>query len=377
MTLARQIKEYGLDIGFSRVGVTDAEDFSDYAAELLSRGDYYDFHLANPAKPLLGTTPKKIMPEAKSIVVAALDYAQRDFPRSLSSMIGRVYQTRAYMPRPTHIHGARIGLMRDFLRANGCAVDADMYVPMRAAAARAGVTTFGRNTFAYADGIGSFIVLYAFVVDKELDVDSPTLENKCPAGCRACMDACPTKAIYEPFKLNPRKCLAFNAWKTQEGAGCGITPVIPRDIREQMGTRVHGCDFCQEACPRNQKKVRGVFPEDPLLLEIAKEMTLSALLRMEGDFFETRVRPIMYNYLREPKYFQRNAAVAIGNTCDAAFVPDLAAAMGNPEEMVRVHAAWALGRIGGAKAKEILVRYASSERSESVKEEIALALESA
>ena len=82
----------------------------------------------------------------------------------------------------------------------------------------------------------------------------------------------------------------------------------------------------------------------------------------------------MYNYIREKKYFQRNAAIALGNTGDPAFIPDLAEAMQDSEELVRGYAAWALGKIGGSQAKEILEASLAGETSESARREIEAAL---
>lgn len=95
---------------------------------------------------------------------------------------------------------------------------------------------------------------------------------------------------------------------------------------------------------------------------------------MEGDFYERRVYPIMYNYLSDKKYFQRNASIALGNTRDEAYVGDLEKAMQNPEPLVRAHAAWGLGRIGGVDAKAALERFCSGEAVASVKEELEFAL---
>ena len=82
----------------------------------------------------------------------------------------------------------------------------------------------------------------------------------------------------------------------------------------------------------------------------------------------------MYNYIKERKYFQRNAAIALGNTGDPSFIADLETAMSNPEELIRAHAAWALGKIGGSPAKQILESSLSREKLKKVKEEIEMAL---
>ena len=74
------------------------------------------------------------------------------------------------------------------------------------------------DTFAFADGIGSFVLISAFVVDAELDYDEPIFEVKCPTGCAACLEACPTGALYEPLKMDPRLCIAFNTFVTPRTA---------------------------------------------------------------------------------------------------------------------------------------------------------------
>jgi epoxyqueuosine reductase len=82
----------------------------------------------------------------------------------------------------------------------------------------------------------------------------------------------------------------------------------------------------------------------------------------------------MYNYINDKKYFQRNAAIAMGNTGDPDYIPALDRAMEDPEELVREYAAWALGRIGGPKAKSRLESRLKREVSHSVKKEIKTAL---
>jgi epoxyqueuosine reductase len=218
-------------------------------------------------------------------------------------------------------------------------------------------------------------LLSSIVVDKELGYDSPTYEIKCPKDCTACMDTCPTGAIYEPLKLDPRRCIAFNAWRTQDGFPC-VTSYIPPEIREKMGTRVHGCDVCQEACPRNSAKLKAKLPQDPFLVQLAEDFSLPKMLEMSDRFYEKTVRPIMYNYISDKKYFQRNAAIALGNTGLAEHIPVLDQAMDNPEELVRGYAAWGLGRIGGEKARSVLERRLKKESSCHVISEIRAVLES-
>lgn len=370
MSLTSDIKEFALDLGYSRVGITTADSFTEHIEIMKSRGNKYDFLIQDPRRPLEGSEPKKLMPAAKSIVSLVWDYSQKAFPASLLGKIGRIYQSRSYNAPPYRINGSRYQLMLDFVKNNGCQVGQGIFLPERWAAARAGVTSYGRNNFAYADGIGSFIVLSSIIVDAELEYDTPTVEVQCPEGCSACMKACPTQAIYEPQKLDPRRCIAFNAWFTQDGKPAGLTSHIPPEIREKMGTRVHGCDVCQEICPRNQERLQAKLPDDEFLVTVSQDFSLAKMLNMTDAFYETRVQALMYNYIKDRKYFQRNAAIALGNLGDPAFIPDLETAMHDPEELVRSYAAWALGKIGGKLARQILEESSRREISEMVKKEV-------
>ncbi|MDQ7095106.1 4Fe-4S double cluster binding domain-containing protein [Desulfosporosinus sp. PR] len=367
MSLTSQIKEFALDIGYSKVGIIPADSFPEYAADLQRRQEMYSFYLKSPSRPLAAAEPLSLMPEARSIITTVYDYAQKNFPQELSGKIGRIYQARCYDAPPERINGARPELLKSFLRKLGCQVGEKISLPERLVAAKAGIVTYGRNNFAYAEGSGSFIYLTSFVVDKELEYDQPSVEVGCPEGCSACMKACPTKAIYEPLKLDPRRCIAFNTFMTQERiAGSRIEP----EIRAKMGTKVHGCDICQEVCPRNQAKLKSRRPDDEFLVKVAQDFSLTRMLNPTEEFYATRIQPLMYNYIREKKYFQRNAAIALGNLGDPTNIPALALAMNDPEELVRAYAAWGLGKIGGGKAQQILEGKIKGETSAAVKQEI-------
>jgi len=374
MSLTEDIKDFGLDLGYSKVGITTTDSFPEYITRLNTNPEMYDWYIESGFKPLSGAEPKSVMPEAKSIVVLVYDYFKESFPENLTGKIGRIYLSRSYLTPKYRINGARRSLMRDFLENNGCRVASRLVVPERLAAARAGVTNYGKNTFAFIDGTGSFIVITALVVDKELDYDEPDLKIKCPPDCTACIDACPTGAIYEPLRINPRKCIAFNSFTTQDDYVSNVSSYIPYEIREKMGSWIHGCDICQEVCPRNKKKLKARLPENEFLNRIARDFDLRKVLNLSDEYYARILYPVTYNYIKEKKYLQRNAAIALGNSRDTAFIPDLAIAMEDAEEMVRAYAAWALGRIGGRKAKEILESSLNRETAETVIEEIKNAL---
>lgn len=374
MSLTNEIKNFALDLGYSHVGITTADDFTEFHAELKARGDMYDFYITDPREPLKHYSPRHVHPWARSIIVLVYDYMQKTFPKTLTEHIGMIYQARCYNPPPQRINGARFELMQKYVQTKGLKTEPGNLLPARWAGARAGVTTFGRNNFAYAQGAGSFIVISAIITDAELEYDAPTLDCKCPPNCRACMDACPTGAIYAPFKLNPRKCIAFNNFRTTKATGCGVTDSIPHEIRPLIGQHIHGCDLCQTACPRNTAKIKTARPKDSFLEKLALNFDLRKVLTMPPGYYETWLEPVMYNYIKEKRFFQRNAAIAMGNSNNLNYVPDLAAAMDDPAATVRSHAAWSLGRLGGPKARLALEKYLATENDMEVKTEINLAL---
>lgn len=370
MALSEDIKDFGLDLGYSKVGITTAESFPEYTAELNGRRDMYAWYIDGAFQPLKGAEPKGCVPSAKSIIVLVYDIFKQAFPENLVGKIGRHYLSRCYLTSRNRLNGARRQLMREFLEKNGLNVAQRIVLPERMAAARAGVCSYGKNTFAFSHGIGSFVLITTFVVDTELAYDTPSFEVVCPPKCTACIDACPTGALYEPLKMDPRRCIAFNTFMTQDNYVPGLNSDIPPDIREKMGTWIHGCDICQEICPRNQRKLKAKLPQDEYLARVAKDFDFVSLLNLTDEFFANRVQPLMYNYIREKKYFQRNAAIALGNIGDPAFIPDLTQAMQDPEELVRGYAAWALGKIGGQKANQILESSLPCETSPFAKKEI-------
>ncbi len=372
---SQDIKKYGLSLGYSAVGITDAEDLTAYIDEVVSRGEKYELLEYTTTNPIKDAKPKEIMPCAKSVIVLVWDYFQYDFPEELKQMIGKAYMARAYTPPQGTVAHARVQLMKDYLTNGGCVVNSTIGLPARWMATKAGVTEFGKNNFAYHKEAGSYILITTLVIDKELEYDKPTMGNKCSPNCRLCMDACPTKAIYEPFKLDPRRCISFNNWVTQDNRG-NISSFVPYELRNAIGTKIHGCDICQDVCPRNQKKLKASKPIDKYIELIKEDFQLEKILNMSDDYFNTRIYPVLYNYIKDKRYLSRNAAIAMGNSKDEKYAKDLKIALKNPDEMIREYAVWALGEIGGETCSEILSDCYESEKSEKIKDVIKKTLES-
>jgi epoxyqueuosine reductase len=372
VSISADIKEFALSLGYDKVGFTTAESFALYDNELQARRHMYEWTSSGTLQLFKSSNPKDIMADGRSIVVTAYDYFRHSYPENMEGKIGRVYQSVGGIP-PTAIHRARYRLLREFLEKQGCRVGkSNIDLPARPAAARAGITTYGKNCFAYSEAAGSFIVISAMIIDRELEYDEATMKVQCPEKCTLCMDNCPTGALYAPLKMDPRKCIAYNSYATPGSHFGAGQESIPLDIREHMGSWIFGCDICQQVCPRNRPRLKMRLPSNAYLECMARDFTLNQLLNMSNEYLG-RVSTIL-NYIKDKRYYRRNAAVAIGNQGDRSHVPDLAKAMQDPHEVVRGHAAWALGKIGGADARRVLEHALIAESSKYVVSEINRAL---
>ena len=373
MSLKDRIREKGLELGFEGVGFAGVEPMDSYMEELESRPpEMYGWVNNDLFSILRGASPTEKYPWARSMVVLMSSYYRRGFPHELEGVYGR-----AYMVDERKIPGeefARIAALVGFLQQEGISMIFDEEVPARMAAARAGLATYGKNCFVFAREAvknSSWIEIIPFLLDAELEPDEPSVEQDCPPKCKdRCMAACPTGAIYAPMKMNPLRCIAYNTYYGED--------ITPLELREPMGTWVYGCDVCQEACPRNRPWMRQEKPANEELISRMGDYELQALLQMDQSHYEGAVWPrFFYISRRRIDRWQMNAARALGNIGIPDHTPALEKALlESPYPNVRAMSAWALGRIGGAKARRILEKGRGRE-SAPVIDEIDMALEMA
>ena len=381
--------------GFDLVGVTSADDFGadrDAALERIREGRMDGLPWYTESRVMRGTSPSELLPGARSVICLGLSYLGDDWPEGdvppQSGRVARYAWVRDY-------HRVMKRRMREFVRSVkrelGAEVAARWYVddgPMldRAAANRAGIGWFGKNTNILTPQFGSWVFLGQVITDLELEPDAP-LKKSC-GSCVRCIEDCPTGAIVAPYVVDNARCISY---LTIENRGA-----IPRELRPLMGDWVFGCDICQDVCPVNRKAQPGIFttesteqgerphpnppPEGegiPLVLFTSSAVNngfldLVELLEMSEDDFRARFAgtPVMR---AKRTGMQRNACVALGNLGDRAAVPALGRALRQGEPLVRGHAAWALGQIGGAEAGALLLEAASAETDPGVLQEIVAA----
>lgn len=236
----------------------------------------------------------------------------------------------------------------------------------KALAAKAGIGWIGKNTLVLRRGLGSYFFLGEVLTELDPPREAAPRKNGC-ARCRRCIDICPTGAIVAPYILDSRRCISY---LTIEFRG-----VIPREFRVPMGMMVFGCDLCQEVCPWNLRARRIPPPAlglvgDPTMEEMTRWLSLTP-----AEFRKEFRGTALVRARREG--LMRNVAVALGNSGSVRAVRPLARALRDESALVRLHAAWGLGRLGFPEAREELQKRRVEETDPEVLREIERALSDA
>lgn len=310
MSIESEIKRLAYEVGFCSAGIT--------AAGLVKNAH-------------------KVMPGAVSVISVAYDYpAYRDIePTGLRGRVARFARGRDY-----HLEvGDKLEALRrqiEYIYGAKCAPFVDTSpIPDRSAAQLAGVGGFGKNTCIITPVCGSWVVLGGIVVDLSLAPDKPA-DSPC-GGCSLCLEACPTGAIVEPFRLDRSRCISH---LTQ------VRGIVPEHLRPTIGSYVYGCDICQEVCPKNSLLPP---PEDASYFEsqFGAYPDLTWLVRLTEDDFVKYVHPTAAGWIGR-NTLRRNAAIALGNLGSRDALDVLYEVRRDADEILREHIDWAIRRIIGA-----------------------------
>lgn len=356
--LGPDLIELGLRSGLARVGIAAATEFVAARHDLVERrrqglnGDM-QFTYRNPSR---STDPTRILDGARSLVVGAWSYRgeQSDEPRrpdpdAEPGTDRRPVARVARYARHDYYADLRRALtaVAQELRHRGwraVVVCDDNALVDRAAAHRAGIGWYGKNSLILLPGLGSWFVLGSVVTDAPLLPGSPVETKDHASGCGSCtrcLTACPTGALVEPGILDARRCLA---WLVQAPGS------FPEEYRDALGDRIYGCDDCQQICPINKVTERKLPPEptahrdsdriDPVDLIDLLEATDDQLMATHGRWYIAD---------RDPRYLRRNALVALGNVGEGdhpATARVLAHWLADGDPMLVEHARWAATKLG-------------------------------
>lgn len=391
-----RLRQWALEAGFDRAGVARLEPLEHGEAFVawLRRGDHAGMgYLERRVEARL--EPERVLEEgARSVLCVALRYAplagEEPVDGDLWPRVARYARGRDYH----NLMGKRLRKLARRVREAFPGSDARWYVDTgpvleRELAARAGIAPVGKNTCLLSEEMGSWFLLGEVFTTLDLAPDAAAAADLC-GRCARCLEACPTGALPEPYRLDANRCISY--WTIEHRGG------LPEEARAWVGDWVFGCDVCQEVCPWNLRYEEradrgGQVPAEHPDLHLPpqrRELDLVALLHLGEDDYRERFRGNAMKRARR-EGLRRNAAVVMGNRGEERYVPELARVLaggsaggegkgggetdGDADDVVRGHAAWALGCIGGAEAVEVLRGALEGEGSREVKGEIVRALE--
>ena len=304
---AELLKQRGTELGFQHVGIAAAVtppgfhpllDWIDggYAADMNwieRRRDAYQH-------------PDGVLPGTRSVIVAALNYHNRD-PLPNTARIARYAWSGQNYHKVLH---HRLKQLTQILHTTAPESRSRIVVdtaPLleRDFARLAGIGWFGKNTMLISREIGSWFFLGAILTTAQLTYDNPYSEDYCGT-CTRCLDACPTDAFPEAYVLNSQRCISYHTIENR-------SEEIPEDLTANFGNWVFGCDICQEVCPHNQptRRTRSL----PVLDAYAERRDGFDLLEVLGWQEQDRREAFVTSSLKRAKLamFKRNALICAGN----------------------------------------------------------------
>lgn len=323
----------------THVGVASAGVLDDARGAIVERKaaglhDTMQFTYRNPER---STDPRRAVPGARSVIVAARSYLTDDDPPRPAggpqARVGRYAWSDHYAPLRTGLRDVARALKAAGHRAVAFADDNSMVD--RAIAHRAGLGWFGKNANLLLPGAGSWFVLGCVVTTAEYEPAARPAADGC-GSCTRCLDDCPTGAIVAPGVIDAGRCLS---WIMQKPGS------IPDEFREAIHDRIYGCDDCQDVCPVSIRLgTRHTIPLDSLTDAWVDAVRL--LAATDEEIAERQGH--WYVAGREMRWLRRNALIVIGNVAgplDRAALDAVERYRLGDDPVLAEHAAWARQRL--------------------------------
>lgn len=306
---SRAIKKLAIECGFQKAGIVPADALGPEGRRLeewLGLGFHGEMRWME-RDPTMRSDPRRLFEGARSVVALAMNYyTPHEQPKDTrEGKVSRYAWGDDY-------HEVLRERMRDLLsRIEGLIPDVRGKICVdtspvmdKAWAVRAGIGWLGKHTNVITTDYGSWVFLGEILLDVELDYDTAQIEDHC-GSCTACLDACPTDAITEPYIVDSNKCISYATIESRSDE-------IPEEISGKLEGWIYGCDICQDVCPWNrfQKNTdeAGFEPR-----EQTTGLRLDEVLAMDDEkyserFYKSAMKRVKLRLLK------RNAAALLRST---------------------------------------------------------------
>ncbi|MET0106341.1 MAG: tRNA epoxyqueuosine(34) reductase QueG [Sedimenticola sp.] len=341
--LVRDIRRWGLELGFQQVGVCDTDlSLAEARFEQWAANHHHGEMAYMVSHGSKRSRPAELVPGTLRIISVRMDYLPADDePMKVLENDSLGYISRYALGRDYH------KLMRNRLQKLAKRIEQAVGpfgyrafvdsapVLEKPLAGKAGLGWQGKHSNLINRQAGGWFFLGELYTDLQLPVDTEE-SNHC-GRCTACIDICPTRAIVAPYEVDARRCISYLTIELQ-GA-------IPLEMRPLMGNRIYGCDDCLLACPWN-RFARPTGEQDFLPRHGLADSALVELFAWTEEQFMKRMEGSAIRRLGYERWL-RNIAVALGNAkTSQAIVQTLQEKRDHPSELVREHVGWALARHG-------------------------------
>ena len=340
--LATQVKEWGKELGFQAVGIsdTDLHEAEEGLLQWLAHGyhgemDYMAKHGVKRSRPA------ELVPGTLRVISVRMDYVPPETKDSWQVLEegSRAYISRYALGRDYHkVLRHRLEKLAQKIRTEvgglNYRVFTDSAPVMEVELARkARLGWRGKHTLLLSREHGSWFFLGEIYTDLPLPVDEPQAEH-CGT-CTACIKVCPTQAIVAPYRLDARRCISY---LTIELKGS-----IPAELRPLIGNRIYGCDDCQLICPWNSFAQTTAEP-DFAVRNGLDDVSLIELFAWDEAQFKTKLAGSAIYRIGYEQWL-RNIAIGLGNAPKSVeIINALQARAEHPSALVREHVVWALAR---------------------------------
>lgn len=304
--------------------------------------------------------PKNKLPDVKSVVVLLASYSSDSRPyggpdggntplgQQLGPQLGQPLGVVARYARGRDYHKVlkkKLIRLSNWLKSQEDGVETYLSVDSgptvdRVLAEAAGLGFFGKNSMMIDPRRGSYFFIASLMTNVTLESTEKGRMPNC-GDCRKCMVACPTNAIVAPGVIDARRCIAYLTIENKGG--------IPLELRSKLGSRLFGCDICQEVCPFNIGRAgRQVVQIEALRPDhgVGECLDLKEILSIETDeqfLAKFAGTPLMRAKRRG---LLRNACIVAGNSADVSLIPYLQMVIDREDdEMLKEHAQWGIEQL--------------------------------